>query len=120
MRVAGFGMRATAGEDSLRAALAVAGGADLLAALPQHAARVRALADALGLPFRGVAGIAGMPTLTQSPRVQAQFGTGSVAEAVALAAAGPGATLTAPRATAPDGVATCAIAQTALPPEEAP
>lgn len=119
MRVAGFGMRATAGEDSLRAALAAAGHADMLAALPQHAVRVRALADALGLPFRDVAGIAGIPTLTQSPRVQAQFGTGSVAEAVALAAAGPGATLIAARAAAPDRSATCAIARTAPPPEEA-
>ncbi|MHA6346914.1 cobalamin biosynthesis protein, partial [Roseivivax sp. CAU 1761] len=41
----------------------------------------------------------------------ARYDTGSVAEAAALAAAGPGARLLGPRAVSPDGCATCALAQ---------
>lgn len=112
MRVAGFGMRSTAGTASLKAALARAGGAQALAALPMHAPRVRALAQALGLPLIEVTCVEGIATPTASNRVQARFGTGSVAEATALAAAGPGARILAPRVTSPDGLATAAIAVT--------
>ncbi|WP_090844453.1 cobalamin biosynthesis protein [Paracoccus alkenifer] len=112
MRVAGFGMNSRATIASLRAALAAAGPADTLAALPDHAAEVAALARALDLPLITVASVAGIPTLSQSPRSLAAHHTGSVAEAVALAAAGPGARLLAPRAMSPDRCATCAIAQT--------
>ncbi len=112
MRVAGFGMNSRATVESLRAALDAAGPAEALAALPAHAALVAELARALGLPLIPVASVAGIATPTQSPRSLAAHHTGSVAEAVALAAAGPGARLLAPRATSADRCATCAIAQT--------
>lgn len=50
------------------------------------------------------------PVHTQSPRLQARYGTGSVAEAAALSAAGPGAQLLQPRRVADDGSATLAVA----------
>lgn len=68
-----------------------------------------ALARSRALPLHPVA-IDGIATQTQSERITARFRTGSVAEAAALAAAGPGATLTLARITAPDGMATIAIA----------
>jgi cobalamin biosynthesis protein CbiG len=45
---------------------------------------------------------------THSPRVQAMFGVGSVAEAAALVGAGPGSRLIAPRVSTP--YAACALA----------
>lgn len=51
------------------------------------------------------------PVATQSPRLQARYGTGSVAEAAALAAAGPQAQLLLPRRVAADGSATLAVAR---------
>lgn len=45
---------------------------------------------------------------THSPRVQAMFGVGSVAEAAALVGAGPGSSLLAPRIATP--YAACALA----------
>lgn len=45
---------------------------------------------------------------THSPRVQAMFGVGSVAEAAALVGAGPGSRLVAPRVATP--YAACALA----------
>jgi cobalt-precorrin 5A hydrolase len=48
------------------------------------------------LAVTGVA-VAGVATPTQAPRVQALYGTGSVAEAAALVGAGPGARLVTPR-----------------------
>jgi cobalt-precorrin 5A hydrolase len=52
-------------------------------------------------------------TPTKSDRIERQFGTGSLAEAAALAAAGPGATLLAVRVVSGDGMATAAIAKSA-------
>ncbi len=52
----------------------------------------------------------GQPVLTQSPRMLARYGTGSVSEAAALAAAGPGAALRVARLVAQDGSATLALA----------
>ena len=49
--------------------------------------------------------------LTDSPRARSVTGLPSMAEAAALAAAGPGARLLAPRSTA--GGATCALAESA-------
>lgn len=49
------------------------------------------------------------PAATHSPRVQAMFGVGSVAEAAALVGAGPNSRLVAPRVTTP--VAACALAK---------
>ena len=50
------------------------------------------------------------PVPTQSARLLARYGTGSVAEAAALAGAGPGARLWRPRWEAADGCATLALA----------
>ena len=121
MRIAGIGFRK--GAD----------GADILAAidraLAEHAldrADIDAIAVAAskaGEPGAGeAAALIGKPlvviadhlvrmssdTPTRSSRVVALFGVGSLAEAVALAAAGPGATLAGPRSQSP--IATCAIA----------
>ncbi|TCM86581.1 cobalamin biosynthesis protein [Rhodovulum steppense] len=117
MKVAGFGFRAAAGAHSLADALARAGGAQGLSALAAPADKaaascLTALADRLGLPIRAIPAerLAAIDTPTQAPRVHAARGTGSVAEAAALAAAGPGARLTGPRRISTDRMATCAIA----------
>lgn len=112
--VAGFGYRSGAGEESLRAALAAAGGRpDALAAPEDKVPPLSGLAEALGVPLRGVApdDMHAQETATRSPVSQAARGTGSVAEACALAAAGPGARLVGPRAVSPDRMATCALAE---------
>lgn len=117
MRAAGFGFRKGAPLTSLEAVLAAVeaqgGRAAALASLPEKAAdaALRALAAARGLPLLPVR-VAGIATPSHSPRVAALHGTGSVAEAAALAAAGPGARITVARITAPDGMATCAMAET--------
>mgnify|MGYP005846351469 CR=1 FL=1 len=119
MIVAGFGFRAGAGAESLADALALAlagGPAPTLIATAADKAEspaFRAFAAARGLPVRGIdaAALAGSATLTQSPTARAARGTGSVAEAAALVAAGPGARLLAPRAVSADGMATCALAE---------
>lgn len=116
MRAAGFGFRASATVDSLLDALDRAGGSvDLLATAGQKVdvPAFRALARVLGLPVLGLAlhELARERTLTQSTRVASRFGTGSLAEAAALAAAGPAARLLAPRAVSADGLATAAIAE---------
>ena len=112
IRVAGFGMRAGAGPDSLRAALTMAGDGNLtaLATIAERAAGLQPLADALALPLR-IVPVQGVVTPTQSTRVQARFGTGSVAEAAALAGAGRGARLVVLRVSSGDGMATCAVAE---------
>ena len=117
MRVAGIGFRKGAPLDSLREVLhaveAQGGRAEALASLPEKAAdaRLQTLAAERGLPLIPVA-VAGQTTPTQSPRVMALHATGSVAEAAALAAAGAGAKITVARITAPDAMATCAMAET--------
>ena len=115
MKVAGIGFRAAAPLSALRQALdlaeAAGGRVTALATTPEKAdvPALCALARERGLPILPIP-VAGVPTQTQSPRVQAQFGTGSLAEAAALQAAGPGARLTVPRLITPDGQATAAIA----------
>lgn len=118
MRVAGLGFRDAANVASLRDALARAGGADGLVALATAEAKcsapcLRELATELALPIRGVepAALSAAETITRSQRVAALFDTGSVAEAAALAAAGPSARLLAPRVVSSDGMATAAIAE---------
>jgi cobalt-precorrin 5A hydrolase len=114
MRVAGIGYRDGAPGASLRAALALAeaagGPVEVLASLPGKLAGLQALAAERGLPLLAVA-VNGVQTPTQSPRILAMHGTGSVAEAAALVAAGAGARITVARIAAPDGMATCAIAE---------
>lgn len=112
MIVAGFGGTSRATVDSYRDALAQAGGAAMLAALPSKAG-VQKLAQSLNLPFLAVPQVAGTPTPTQSAASLKAYGTGSVAEACALLAAGPGAVLIASRIISRDGQATCALAQSA-------
>jgi cobalt-precorrin 5A hydrolase len=116
MIVAGFGFRSGTTLAALQDALQRAGGAEGLTHLATLAAKAEALA-ALGreldLPVIALDATAlrGQSTLTHSDRVEALFGTGSVAEAAALAAAGKGARLRGPRVVSADGSATAAIAQ---------
>lgn len=118
MIVAGFGCRAGTDALSLRAALnaATREPVDALATLTDKAPLLAPLARALGLPLITVdpAQVAPMPTLTLSPASLAAYRTGSVAEAVALVAAGPGGRLLGPRCLSPDRRATCALASGAL------
>ncbi|QEO18706.1 cobalamin biosynthesis protein [Acetobacter vaccinii] len=117
MMVVGFGFRHAASIASLRSALAAAGGScglHAVAALAHKAKApaLRALAEEMGLPIQALTAqsLAGIDTFTQSERIVARFGTGSVAEALALVAAGPNARLLAPRACSADGMAVAAIA----------
>ncbi|MFN4059981.1 MAG: cobalamin biosynthesis protein [Paracoccus hibiscisoli] len=87
MRIAGIGCRPGTPLADLRAALQAAGGADALATIPDREAEIRPLADALSLPLHLVQ-VAGIATPTQSARINAAFGTGSVAEAAAIAVCG--------------------------------
>lgn len=118
MKVAGLGFRNSASVASLRDALDAAGGPDGLAAVATvsdkaDAPVLRVLAHELGLPIRGIpaARLAEVKTATQSERSKAKFGTGSVAEAAAVAAVGRGARLISARAVSQDRTATAAIAE---------
>ena len=115
MIVAGIGMRADATEADLHAALTLTRRTpDTLATLAiKVTPALRLFADNLGVPLIELseADIADIPTRTVSPRVQARFGTGSLAEAAALRVAGRGAKLTTLRVASPNGMATVAIAE---------
>lgn len=116
MIVAGFGFRSKAGTASLRAAYDRARGElqpQALATLDAKAEGLRALARTLDLPVIAVPAEASkaIETPTRSAASLAAHGTGSVAEASALAAAGGGARLLVGRVTSPDGCATCALAE---------
>jgi cobalt-precorrin 5A hydrolase len=120
MKVAGFGFRKGASVAALQDALVRAGGAvgvTHLATVADKAAALAPFARALDLPVVAIsaAELAVQPVLTYSPRVQALYGTGSLAEAAALAAAGPGARLLGPRAQSQDRTATAAIAERTTP-----
>ena len=121
MIVVGFGFRKGADVAALRDALA-ATGADLsrvaCVATVADKADARAfteLAAGLAVPLRAVPAevMAMQPVLTHSARVEALRGTGSVAEAAALAVAGAGARLLGPRAVSACGMATAALAESA-------
>lgn len=123
MIVAGFGFRSGVTLAALHDALKRAGGPDgvtHLATLAAKAPALEPLGRSLGLPVLGLPPdhLKDQPTLTRSARVQALHGTGSVAEAAALAAAGPGASLRGPRASSADGMATAAIASAETHPGE--
>jgi cobalt-precorrin 5A hydrolase len=118
--VAGFGFRRGVDIAALRAALALAQNGlavTALATLREKAQTIAELAALLDLPLIAIdtAAIRNLPTITQSRASLAAYGVGSVAEAVALAAAGPGARLLAPRTISPDRTATCAIAHGVCP-----
>ncbi len=120
MIVAGFGFRSETTLAALQDALARAGGpkgVTHLATLAAKAPGLAPLGQVLGLPVIALPpeALHGQPTLTRSDRVAALHGTGSVAEAAALAAAGPGARLLGPRATSNDGTATAALAERITP-----
>ena len=117
MRVAGLGFRRDVTLASLREAL-VATGAEGLAAVAtvsdkSQTAALRLLAREFNLPIKAIpaAVLAGIKTPTQSKFVQAKFGTGSIAEAAALAAAGARARLISRRTVSQDRTATAAIAE---------
>jgi cobalt-precorrin 5A hydrolase len=86
MRIAGIGCRPGTPPEIL-AAVVLAASADAIATIPARAAELRPVASLLNLPLRLVE-VAGIPTPTQSPRILEAFGTGSVAEAAAIAAGG--------------------------------
>jgi cobalt-precorrin 5A hydrolase len=115
--VAGLGFRRGADVAALRAALAALGAVHIdrlaTAADKADAAALRQLAAEMGVMVVAVdAGLmAAQPVVTHSARVIALRGTGSVAEAAALAAAGDGARLIAPRVISSCGMATAALAE---------
>ena len=128
--VVGFGFRALASVASLRSALQAAcaatesatGYAPELTALAtaadkaSHPALIE-LANELALPLVAVplaqlAGPAATASLPVSNRIPERYGERSLAGSSALAAAGPGAHLLAPRAVSADQMATAAIAVT--------
>jgi cobalt-precorrin 5A hydrolase len=116
MIVAGFGFRSQVTLAALQDALQRTGGAEgvtHLATLDTKAGGLHERGQALNLPVLalGPEKLRGVPTLTRSRRVEEMLGTGSLAEAAALVAAGPGARLRSPRAVSADGTATAAIAE---------
>ena len=118
MKVAGLGFKRDVTLASLREALAAAGGPAGLAAVATvsdkaDAEALQQLARECGVPIRAVPAdvLARIDTPTQSELVVEKFGTGSVAEASALAAAGARARLLAMRAISQDRTATAAIAE---------
>ena len=122
MIVAGFGFRQAASVDSLLDALDKACGplAPALLATAEDKATApafQALSARLNLPIHAVAldALAATETPTRSAKVRALRGSGSVAEAAALVAAGPGASLLGTRAVSADRMATCALATRILP-----
>ena len=121
MRVLGVGFRGAAElaslQDAMQQALAAAGAAPLDAVVTESAKSrapvFREFAQVLGVPGLGITAedLGQMITPTQSERIRDRFGTGSLAEAAALAAAGPKARLVACRVVSGDGKATAAIAE---------
>lgn len=117
MIVAGFGFRAAADIAACQAALALAqaGHPRVTAFATPHdkAALLIPLAMALGVPLIPVTPdmLRSILTPTQSRFSLDSRGTGSVAEAAALAAAGPDARLLTRRHVSPNRMATCAIAK---------
>ena len=117
--VAGFGFRSGVSLSSLRAAFALAEQAQPpvthLATAQDKLATLLPLSEALGLPLMGVASdaLTAVSTPTRSADSLSARHVGSVAEASAMAAAGAGARLLAPRHISPDRMATCAIAASA-------
>lgn len=123
MIVAGFGYRASASVDSLLNALdKAAEQVDCeVAEIQTYATPIDKLETSVfqslinqgSTKSSGISAdeISGMQTLTQSNRAQEMRGTGSVAEACALIAAGPKAELLGPRVISDDRMATCALAK---------
>ena len=117
MIVAGIGYRAAATVDDLRAALALTGAQpEALASIDTKASGAAMTELAAELDLRVIAidedRIAGVETPTRSERIDARFGTGSLAEAAALAAVDhQSARITVARVQTENGMATAAIAE---------
>ncbi len=117
MIVAGFGFRGGANIDALRAALASAQcghpAVTALATPDDKQVAPAQLARELGIPLIAISAEAlqSVSTPTRSAVSLYHRGAGSVAEAAALAAVGPGGRLLATRHISPDRMATCAIAE---------
>lgn len=116
MRVAGLGFRAQADVASLREAVQRVGviGLTALATAEDKASApaLQSLAAELHLPVIAVPlALLHTQTATPSRHVPERYGAHSLAEAAALAAAGPGAHLIAGRVVANDKMATAAIAE---------
>ncbi len=113
--IAGFGCTSTATQGGLFRALDAQAPHRITAiACPEaRAALLAPLATALGLPLITLprAALHGIETPTHSARALSAYGTGSVAEACALVAAGPGARLLVARWVSECGQVTCAIAR---------
>ncbi len=117
MKIAGIGFRKSATTQSLRCALDIAGGVQGLQALATIADKAGApaiieLGVQLNLPVRAIdrQDLQLQSTLTVSEKVDSVVGVGSVSEAAALAACGPGSRLIGARAVSTDRLATAAIA----------
>ena len=120
MIVAGFGFRASASVDSLLDAYATATkalAADAIATVKDKAESdaFQGLASALDLPAHSVSAEEANTQITHTKSAHSQMahGTGSVAEASALAAAGAGSRLIQTRVISGDRLATCALARSA-------
>lgn len=118
MIVAGFGFRGEATVESLADAFAQTGSTGGVTGLATAADKAGTtafsdFAQSLRLPVHAIeaSAIAQQTTSTQSDVAFATRATGSLAEAAALAAAGPGARLIAPRVVSRDRMATCALAE---------
>ena len=116
LRIAGFGFRSETTLKSLVQALDQLAeqydAIDKLAAAHSMLPLVEALGRLRGIEVISVADteLPTVTTLTHSTQSLQARGTGSVAEAVALLAAGPGATLLGPRIISADRKATAALA----------
>ncbi len=112
MVIAGFGCRAEATVESFRSALAATGmRPDALAVPADRAGVIAPFAEGMAVHTIAADLLKGADTPTRSTVSLAARGVGSVAEAVALAAAGPGARIVVARVISSDRMATCAIAQ---------
>lgn len=112
MVIAGFGCRAEATAESFRSALAATGmHPDALAVPADRAGVIAPFAGEMAVHPIAADLLQGIDTPTRSTVSMAARGVGSVAEAVALAAAGPGARIVVSRVISSDRMATCAIAQ---------
>lgn len=113
--IAGIGFRTAATPASILDALDRAGAAEarhlaLPAVKASHPAVQALIAQGYRITEISAADLAIPATLTESTASRAAHGTGSVAEACAILALGPGACLVAPRAVSADGMATAALA----------
>ncbi|CAD5254156.1 MULTISPECIES: cobalamin biosynthesis protein [Halomonadaceae] len=121
LRIAGFGFRREATLESLAQALDRLiehyGAIDKLAAAHSMLPLVEELGRLRGIEVIAVADaeLPTVTTLTHSAQSLQARGTGSVAEAVALLAAGPGATLLGPRIISADRQTTAALALSEVP-----